>query len=140
MESHNFFTDGAGHLRSGWRLAIFCIAFLICLQLTQFVLLMGLSLILHRPVVQIVESLWAILSGHGAILLSSLVVGWGCGALLEELPFKALGCTAHKGWLKNLLIGSLLGAASLFLAALLTTLTRGIRFSFDPAGARVIGQ
>jgi membrane protease YdiL (CAAX protease family) len=37
-------------------------------------------------------------------------------------------------------LGSVLGTASLFLAALLTSLTRGIRFSFDPAGAKLIGQ
>jgi len=140
MEAHNFFTDRAGHLRSGWRLAIFCIAFLICLQLTQFVLVMTLSVVLHRSIMQIGDGLGGVLSGHGAILFASLVVGWGCGALLEELPLSALGCTSHIGWARNLLLGSLLGVASLFLAALLTTVTRGIRFSFDPAGARVIGQ
>src|SRR5215471_9362036 len=132
MEAHNFFTDDAGHLRSGWRLAIFCIAFLIVLQLTQFILLMTLSVVLHRSILQVLESQWAVLSGHGAILFSSLIVGWGCGALLEELPLPALGCTPHKGWARNLLIGSVLGVASLLLAALLTTVTHGIRFSFDP--------
>jgi hypothetical protein len=59
---------------------------------------------------------------------------------LEELPFAALGCSPHRGWLRNFLIGSVLGAASLFFAGLLTSLTRGIRFSFDPAGAKFIGQ
>ena len=140
MESHNLFIDRSGHLRSGWRLAIFCIAFLICVQLTQFALLMALSLVLHRSAPEIGESLWSVLSGHGAILFSSLIVGWGCGALLEELPLRALGCTPHRGWARNLLLGTLLGAGSLFLAAMLTTLTHGIRFTFDPAGARVIGQ
>ena len=38
------------------------------------------------------------------------------------------------------MIGSALGAASLLLAALLTALIRGIRFSFDTAAAPVIGQ
>src|ERR1051326_4672721 len=140
MEAYNFFIDRTGHLRSGWRLAIFCLTFLICLQVTQFILVIALSATLHRSVAEVSGSLWAIISGHGAILISSLIVGWGCGALLEELPFKALGCWPHRGWLRNLITGSLLGAASLFLAALLTALTRGIRFSFDPAGAKVIGQ
>jgi membrane protease YdiL (CAAX protease family) len=140
MEAHNFFLDRKGHLRSGWRLAIFCVAFLICLQVTQFALLFMLSALLRQPMAEVNKSLWSVISGHGAILISSLILGWGCGALLEELPFSAMGCSAHRGWLNNLLIGSLLGAASLFFAALLTTLTRGIHFSFDPAGPKIIGQ
>jgi membrane protease YdiL (CAAX protease family) len=140
MEAYNFFIDRDGHLRSGWRLAIFCLAFLICLQVTQLILIFVLAVALRRSFGQIGESLWSVIPGHGAILFSSLIVGWGCGGLLEDLPFAALGFSRHKGWLKNLSLGSILGAASLFLAALLTTLTRGIRFSFDPAGATVIGK
>jgi membrane protease YdiL (CAAX protease family) len=73
-------------------------------------------------------------------LFSALVVGWACGALLEELPFRALGCVPHRGWLKNLAIGSVVGTASLLLAAFLATVTRGIRFSLDAAGSRSIAQ
>lgn len=140
MQAYNFFLDRNGHLRSGWRLAIFCAAFLICLQVTQFILILALSTALHLSSAQLNQSLWSVVSGHGAILISSLAVGLGCGALMEELPFAALGCSLHQGWWKNLLVGSLLGAASLVLAALLTTIMRGVRFSFDPAGARLIGQ
>jgi membrane protease YdiL (CAAX protease family) len=140
MEAYNFFIDRQGHLRSGWRLAIFFVTFLICLQLTHRVLLFGLSALLHRSTAEVNSSLWSVVSGHGAMLISSMVVGWACGALLEELPFSALGSVPHPGWLKNLLIGSVLGIASLFLAAALTTITRGIRFSFDLAGPKLIGQ
>ena len=140
MQAYDFFFDREGHLRSGWRLSIFIVAFLVCLQVTQFILVVALSAALRRPVTEISESLWAVLSGHGSILISALVAGWGCGALLEELPLSALGCTPHRGWLRNLLLGSLLGAASLLFAALLTTLIHGIHFSFDQAGAKPIGQ
>ena len=140
MEAYNFFIDRHGHLRSGWRLAIFCVTWVVCLQVTQLVFLFALSALLHRTTAEVSTSLWSVVSGHGAILCSSLIVGWGCGALLEELPFSALGSSPHHGWLKNLLIGSVLGTASLILAALLTTVTRGIRFTFDPAGPKLIGQ
>jgi CAAX protease family protein len=140
MEAYNFFLDRKGHLRSGWRVAIFCVAFLVSLQIINVLLLAAFAGALHRSAGEVGQSLWSVAAGHGSILISSLLIGWGCGALLEELPFRALGCTRHQGWLKNFLIGSVLGAAALFLAALLTTLTRGIRFSFDPAGARVIGE
>jgi CAAX protease family protein len=140
MEAYNFFLDERRHLRSGWRLAIFGVAFLICLQLTHALILGGLMLVLHASAPEIGRSLWSVVAGHGSILLSAALVGWGCGALLEELPIRALGCLPHRGWLKNFALGSALGAASLLLAAGVATLTRGIHFRFDPAGPRLIGQ
>jgi membrane protease YdiL (CAAX protease family) len=104
------------------------------------ILIFALSIALSRSTMQVGNGLSGVITGHGSLLISSLIVGWSCGALLEEIPFAGLGCSPHRGWLKNFLLGSLLGAVSLFLAALLTTLTRGIHFSFDPAGARLIGQ
>ncbi len=140
MEAHNFFINEGGHLRSGWRLAIFAVAFLICTQLSQALLFLGLSVTLHRSALELANSNWAFVAGHGSILISSTLVAWACGALFEELPFRALGCLPHHGWLKNVGLGSLFGATTLLLAALLTTITRGVHFRFDPAGSNAIGQ
>ncbi len=140
MEAYNFFLNKDGHLRSGWRLAIFGVAFLICAQVTQIVLFVALSAALHRSHNQLIDGYWGIAAGHGSILFSALVVGWGCGALLEELPFRALGCVPHRGWIKNFAIGSVLGTASLLLAAFFAFAARGIRFSLDTAGVRPIAQ
>ena len=140
VETYNFFVNEEGHLRSGWRLAIFAVAFLICTQLSQALLFWGLAVALHRSVLELARSNWGFAAGHGSILISATLVGWACGALLEELPFRALGCAPHRGWLKSLGLGSVLGAATLFLAALLATATRGIHFRFDPAGPRSIGE
>lgn len=140
VEAYNFFFDAKGHLRSGWRLAIFSVAFIIAVQLLQFVFLAALSLGLRLSLADIERSLWSIAAGHGSILMAALLVGWACGSLLEELPFRALGCAPHRGWLKDLGIGSVLGAASLLLAAVIAMITRGIHFRFDPAGAGMIGR
>lgn len=140
MKAHDFFRDANGHLRSGWRLAIFAVAFIISVQLLHVVFVLALSLLLRRSIVDLGNSLWSIVAGHGSILVSALLLGWGCGGLFEELPFRALGTTPHRGWLKNFALGSALGAISLFLAALITALTRGIHFRFDPAGPILIGQ
>ena len=140
MESRTFFLDDAGHLRSGWRLAIFAVAFLICAQLAQLILLAGLVPLTNRSFADLTNSIWNSATNHASILISAMLVGWACGALFEELPFRALGCSPRDGWLKNLGIGSALGALSLLLAAGLATVMRGIHFSFDPAGARSIGQ
>jgi membrane protease YdiL (CAAX protease family) len=138
MEAHNFFLNEEGHLRSGWRLAIFAIAFLVGIQITQPVLSWGLALILKRSAVELSNSNWGFAAGHGSILISATLAGWAGGALLEELPFSALGCSPHRGWLKNFGLGSALGAATLLLAALLTSITRGTQFRFDLAGQRAI--
>ena len=140
MEAHNFFINEEGHLRSGWRLAIFAVAFLICVQISQALLFWGFAVALNRSIIELSNSNWAFAAGHGAILISATLVGWACGALFEELPFRALGCSPHRGWLKNFGFGSALGAATLFLAALLATMTRGIHFRFDTAGERAIGE
>ena len=140
MRVYDFFLDEQGHLRSGWRLAVFTIAFMISVQLIHVLLLALFSVVLHRSLYDINNSMWGIAAGHGSLLMSAFLVGWACGALLEELPFRALGCSPHRGWLMNFGIGSILGAASLFLAAVIATITRGISFHFDPAGPRVIGQ
>ena len=140
MEAYNFFLDKNRHLRSGWRLAIFAVAFLICVQVTQIVLFLVLSVALHRAQNELIDGYWGIFAGHGSILFSAFVVGWACGALLEELPFSALGCSPHRGWIKNFVVGSVLGTASLLLAAVITAVTGGIHFSWDPAGARSITQ
>jgi membrane protease YdiL (CAAX protease family) len=140
VEAYNFFINKEGHLRSGWRLAIFAVAFMVCTQLSQALLFRGLAVALHRSPHDLANSNWSFAAGHGSILFSATLVGWACGAVLEELPFRALGCSPHGGWLKNLGLGSVLGAATLLLAALLATATRGIHFRFDPAGPRSIGQ
>jgi uncharacterized protein len=140
METHNFFINKEGHLRSGWRLAIFAVAFLICVQVTQPLLFWGFAFALNRSVIELSNTNWSFVAGHGSILISATLVGWACGALLEELPFRALGCSLHRGWLRNFGFGSAVGAATLFLAALLATATRGIHFRFGFAGERAIGE
>jgi uncharacterized protein len=140
MAANNFFFNEESHLRSGWRLAIFIVAFLISVQLSEALLFLGLSVALRRTVVEVANSNWGFVAGHGSLLISATLVGWACGALLEELPFRALGCLPQRGWLKDLGLGSVLGAATLCLAALLATVTRGVHFRFDPAGPRLIGQ
>ena len=140
MEAYNFFVDDKGHLRSGWRLAIFAVALIVSVQVSHALFIRTLSLMLHRSNIAVGNSNWGVLAGHGSILFSALIVGWACGALLEELPISSLGITPHQGWLKNFSIGSLLGVASLLLAAGLTAATRGVSFSFDVAGAGSISR
>src|SRR5438270_578281 len=140
MEAYNFFINREGRLRSGWRLAIFIVAFKICADVSQALSFAGLRRVLHLSSPQMLRSNWWFVTSSGSLLFSATLVGWACGAVLEGLPFRALGSMPHRGWLRNLGIGSILGAASLFLAALLAMATRGIKFQLDPAVGRSIGE
>ncbi|HVS82401.1 MAG TPA: CPBP family intramembrane glutamic endopeptidase [Pyrinomonadaceae bacterium] len=140
MDAYKFFFDDKRHLRSAWRLCLFVVAFYICAELGQVLLVGALGLALHRPVTELATSDWSFVAGHGAILISAALVGWACGRLFEELPFRALGCSLRPGWLKDFGLGSALGAASLMLAALLAAATRGVHFSLDPVSAGSIGK
>ena len=140
MEVHDIFIDREGHLRSGWRLAIFIVAFWICVDVSQALSFAGLRRVLHLSSPQMLRSNWWFVTSSGSLLFSATLAGWACGALLEGLPFRALGSMPHRGWVRNLGIGWILGAASLFLAALLAMATRGITFQLDPAGGRSIGE
>jgi len=139
MEVHNFFVGRDGHLRSGWRVVFFGVAFLVCEQLFEA----AASIVIHA-MGGLPGGFWGevlpFLIGALGLLSSATLIGWGCGAIFEELPFSALGWWPHPGWVKNLGMGSLLGAASLLLAAGLTAITRGIRFTFNPSPGSTIGK
>src|SRR5574341_453330 len=139
MEGHSFITDKQGHLRSGWRTVIFVAAFLVVDKLFEVVASVIASAIGGtRSGFSGDTSVFLI----GALVLfgSATLAGWGCAAIVEELPFRSLGCWPHRGWLTNLALGSAIGAASLLLAAGFAAVTRGMRFSFNPSPATTIGQ
>ena len=139
MEVQNFFVGKDGHLRSGWRVVFFGVAFLVCDQLFE-----AAAFVITRAFGGLPAGFWGdvlpFLIGAVVLFSSATLVGWGCGAIFEELPFGALGWWPHRGWLKNLAIGSLLGAVSLLLAAGLTTITRGTRFTFNTSPGSTIGK
>src|SRR6185295_5925771 len=135
MEAHNFFINKDGRLRSAWRITFFAIAFLVCAKLFEAVAGLAVSA-LHIPA----GGSGDFLIGALILLSSATLVGWGCSVVFEELSFRAVGWWPHRGWWKNLLLGSVIGAASLLLAAALTAITRGIRFSFNPSGTASIGK
>jgi len=138
MESRTFFLDEAGHLRSGWRLAFFAVAFLVCAQLLEAAVLVSSSLILKKSSVTVLSGTWGFVVGAAILFASAALVGWACGALFEELPFSALGWSLHAGWFRNFAIGSMIGGASLFLAAVFALATRGLTFTLDPISATSI--
>ena len=117
-QMREIFINDFGRLRSGWRLLIYCAAvFILLLLLTAFA-----SGFIFRI----------------GLLICALGAGYICAHFLEELPWKSLGLTFHRGWLRDLLIGSAVGFASLVVAVGIAMLGSGLRFSINNAAATSI--
>ncbi len=128
MISFDLFFNRAGRLRSGWRLAIFVVAYLILLSVASGVLWFALYVALGQSSVAVTELLsgyWGFLAQALILFVTATVVGWGCGYVLEDLPWRALGWTLHRGWRRDFIVGALLGGASLLLAALIASAAGG---------------
>jgi hypothetical protein len=132
------FVDEGGRLRSGWRLLIFVVAFLITGAFLITLIRLALSAALVYTTTDADEVLdmgWGYVVQGFVMLAAATLVGWACGRWLEGLPWSAVGWTRHHGWLRDLLVGSVLGACGLMLAALLATAAGGFRFAFAPTDA-----
>ena len=121
MEVKWIFFDAIGRLRSGWRFAVFSIAFVIATVVIGGV---GGALINF-----LVPGGPNFLTSGILTLIPALLVGWLCGKYIEGLPFRALGAWFTKRWLTHLVSGIVIGAATLALGVLIAFLLGGLRFA-----------
>jgi len=134
MVPRKLFINSAGRLRSGWRLAVFVLAYVVFLFLiTSAVRVAYAAATFLAPDVSfgfyVQDVVYRLI-----ILTSGLAAGYVCARLLEGLPWRSLGLWLHAGWLRDLLVGSVIGIASLALAAAIATAGGGLRFSISTAG------
>ena len=123
--------NSAGRLRAGWRFLLFAFAALFLAFLlgpAVFVVLAAL-----RDVTGVRDGRVGLIAQSLVFLATALGVGWACNRVVEGLPFRALGCTFHRGWLRDLFFGALAGALSITLAAALCTAAGSYTFTFTPA-------
>jgi membrane protease YdiL (CAAX protease family) len=130
MEIKEIFLNSAGRLRSGWRLIVFAlllylgIKFTVALTVTIFSLIPGSTeSVLHGN--------WGFLVQGFVLFAPATLIGWACGKFLEDLPLRSLGWGFRKGWLKDLLAGSLVGAISLLLATVIAMVPGGLKFTLN---------
>jgi membrane protease YdiL (CAAX protease family) len=131
MKISDMLFNREGRVRSVWRLAIFAVT---TIALTLFLFLvtaLGLAVILPRPTVEwfLFKSDWGFVVQSVFLFFPAALFGWACGYLLEDLPWRALGWALHRGWMKDVLFGLLVGAASVGVAAAAGAVFGGYRFS-----------
>ncbi len=129
MQPAYIFFNDAGRLRSGWRLAIFTLLFWIATTILIGVTVLALAVTLGQNIQDVMSGKWGLVAQAFVLLLASVTIGGACLKLLESLPLKALGVGFHRGWFRDWLTGSLVGAVSLLFATGLASLAGGFRFA-----------
>lgn len=122
--------DDLGRLRSGWRFAVFFAAFTVC---TVFLVSAAQGLFLATGYDPKKNVLLLTVISTGTSLFVALLIGWLAGLVLEGLPFKALGASFTKGWLRDLIAGVALGALAVVAAVAFGSLVGGLGFEFNAA-------
>jgi len=126
---YKIFINEFGRLRSGWRAALYVVANLaIFFVLSAILLGTFTALKLSVPAIRI-HDLIADLIFRICLLGAALGAGYLCVRVLEGLPWRSLGLTFHRGWFRDLLVGSAIGFASLVVAVGIATLGGGLHFS-----------
>src|SRR5688572_7360409 len=119
-----------GRLRSGWRLALYVIALFafsfVLTALLRVAYLAGNRFFSSLPFVDV----WVNAVFRLGELGAALAAGYVCVRLLEGLPWRSLGLTLHKGWGRDLIVGSAIGFAALAFAVGIAAAGGGLRFSF----------
>lgn len=127
------FYNDEHRLRSGWRFVIYFVATFIAASAAFAVVAVIAALIWGNDGSQ---QFFTGASGsiiQGAILvISAFLVGCGCVAVFEHLTARSLGWAFHRGWLRDLLLGSVFGALTLLFAALIAGVIGGYKFEFSP--------
>jgi len=124
-----FFND-FGRLRSGWRLAIFLLVLIIFFIVWEQVVRVLYGLFTGYRSMPFAELVLGLVY-RGGLLVIALGLGYLCAHLFEELPWRSLGASFSRGWFKDLIIGSVLGFATLALAVVIAIIGRGLRFSVN---------
>lgn len=116
--------NSVGRLRSGWRFILFFFSF-------------GVVTTFSSEIIKVFSSrlpspeLTFFVIGNFTTFIAALLLGWGFGKLLEGLPFKALGASFEKNWLKDLMIGIGLGIFAILLSCLIAMIFGNMSFQIN---------
>jgi membrane protease YdiL (CAAX protease family) len=135
MNLNQVFINSAGRLRSGWRLVIFSLVFLVLLFLVSAVVRIGYGIAIQIAPGRTLGKYAQDIVFRLGFLTAALVAGFICTRWLEGLPTRALGLSFNVPWLREFLIGSALGIVSLALAAGIATAGGGLTFTLPGAAA-----
>lgn len=131
------FVNDFGRLRSGWRTLMFTLAFLAFSFVIGAVLRVA-YVVLHElgPFPRLAflpDFIFRV-----TLLMSALGAGYVCARFLEGLPWRSLGLTLHKNWLRDLLIGFAIGFLGLAVGLAIAAAAGGLRLTFAVSSGVVL--
>ena len=135
MTLKQVFINPVGRLRSGWRLLIFALLFAILSIMIGIAAGLGARLMTHLTPSRAVAHYLENFIFRFVLLFTALLAGYICTYWLERLPWRALGLWLHPRWVRDLLVGSLIGVASLGLATAIATAGGGLSFTVSGRAA-----
>ena len=124
------FFNPYGRLRSGWRLTIFLLVLIVLDIVLEQAIRVLYGFISTSRSIPYPEFLLG-LAFRGGLLVLALGLGYLCALFLEELPWRSLGASFHKGWFRDLIIGSVIGFLTLTVAVVIAMAGRGVSFSIN---------
>ena len=125
------FINEFGRLRSGWRVLIFALASLAVWYILAAVLSAAYAVVFAVAPSLRVSSFIPNFIYRAAIVISALAAGYLCARFLEGLPWRSLGLTFHTGWLRDLIIGAVVGFGALVVAVAIAMTGGGLNFSLN---------
>ena len=135
MDLKHIFFNSAGRPRSGWRLLIFILVYVLVMLLLTMLARLAYAAALHLLPGRTIGEYFQNLLFRLIFLVGSLAAGFICARVLEGLPWRALGLWFHSGWLRDLVVGSVIGVASLAVATAIATAGGGLSFTISGRAA-----
>ena len=130
MDLHSIVFNKFGRLRSGWRVTLYIVALFVLSFLLTTLLRMAYLTATRFASSPRLTDFWTNAVFRLGELAAALIAGYVCVRLLEGLPWRSLGLTLHKGWARDLIVGSAIGFVALALAVGVAAAGGGLRFSF----------
>lgn len=140
MTLKQVFINPVGRLRSGWRLLIFAVLFLLLLFLIGTGVRLGYAVALQIAPNRSLGRYAQDIVFRTGFLSAALLATFICTRWLEGLPARAMGLSFNVPWLREFLVGSVLGIISLALAAAIATAAGGLKFTFPRVGLLPVAQ
>lgn len=138
MTAQQLFLNSSGRLRSGLRLLIFLFVYVALLFVFGLMVRGAYAVVLRVSPATAPGPFLQDVVLRSMLLGAAVTAGVICTRLLEGLPWQALGLWFHRNWLRDFLLGSLIGGLSLAFATAIATIGGGLRFTVS--GREILSQ
>jgi hypothetical protein len=129
---NKIFFDDQGTIRSGWRAAVFLIAFAL---IATVLIVASIAVLAVLPLGESASAQLAFVIPFAVSTFVALVLGWLCAKFFEKLPYQSLGASFTNGWFAHLAVGLAVGAVTFIFAIIVVVASGSMSFSFNAASA-----